>query len=311
MQIYNLKDHFNYNFNHLIVRDLAWAIASSPLLVSEHDELLTDDWFQKVYLGYLPRLYALDNQPGPLLAFMNKTNRLGFYFEKLWHFFFLDHRNFEVLLAHYQVNDGKQTLGEFDFVVRDVKSGRITHYEVAVKFYLGYQLNKYSNKYWYGANANDRLDIKLNHMLDHQSKLSALPCTKQLLNDLNINIDDARIILKGRLYLAHNSNSQSNNTGTATQTDDNTVTHHCQWITAQAFLDEQSHFEWFRLEKLSYLAPRRLKEVCPWPIENAKTLEHPVQLLRFKDNVEAQRLFVVPEKWLANVKNIASHNQAD
>lgn len=310
MQIYNLKDHFNYNFNHLIVRDLAWAIASSPLLVSEHDELLTDDWFQKVYLGYLPRLYALDNQPGPLLAFMNKTNRLGFYFEKLWHFFFIDHRNFEVLLAHHQVNDGKQTLGEFDFVVRDIKSGRVTHYEVAVKFYLGYQLNKYSTKYWYGANMNDRLDIKLNHMLDHQSKLSTLPSTKQLLNDLNINIDDTRIILKGRLYLPHNSHSQSINAGTTTQTD-NTVTHHCQWMTTQTFLDEQSHFEWFSLDKLSYLAPRRLKEVCPWPVERAKTLEHPVQLLRFRDSVEAQRLFVVPEKWLANVKNIASHNETD
>lgn len=295
MQIESTLDTYKYNFKHPMVRDLAWAIASPPLLANEQDALVSMAWFQQQYLSYLPRLFALDNNPAPLIEFINRQQRLGVYFEQLWHFFFEDSPNFDVLLANIQIQDSHQTYGEFDFIIREKATQIVTHFEVAVKFYLGYQHDSAENKLWYGANIKDRLDIKIDHMLKHQIRLGHLASAQAVLKQHNITIDDEKIILKGRLYQPHPDLQLANND----------VQHNpCNWswLTVRCFKASHANFCWYRLAKPDYLAPRLPEEVYRWHSDNAVNEKKPLQLLRYKDQKEAERLFLVPDGWLTKLK---------
>jgi hypothetical protein len=296
MQIESTLDTYKYNFKHPMVRDLAWAIASPPLLETEQGAFVSVAWLQQQYLSYLPRLFSLDNNPTPLLEFINRQPRLGVYFEQLWHFFFEDSPKFDVLLANIQIQDSHQTYGEFDFIVREKATQIVTHFEVAVKFYLGYQHVSTTKELWYGANIKDRLDIKIDHMLKHQIRLGHLSSALAVLKQHNITIDDEKIILKGRLYQPH-PDLQFSNSDPALNTCNWT------WLTAHCFKNSHAEFCWYRLLKPDYLAPRLPEEVYRWHSDNADSEKKPLQLLRYKDQKEAERLFLVPDEWLTKLKD--------
>ena len=89
---------------------------------------------------------------------------------------------YELVAENIQIIDNKQTLGEFDFIVRRIKDDQLIHIELVYKFYLfdpsveGKEIEK-----WIGPNRGDRLDYKLDKLANHQFPLLySLPSKKRL-----------------------------------------------------------------------------------------------------------------------------------
>lgn len=196
------------DFQQPAVRDLAFALASPPLLSHWPTELaprqridLPDFRFwQDLYQRYLPRLHALDNDPTPLnqiLASLPST-RLGIRFEALLSFWLNDHsgdwHDFELLAQNIQLKDEKRTIGEVDFIIENKITGDIEHWELSLKFYLGEgSLRPFE---WRGLNDLDTFGRKIKHTVQKQFNVDRihLPELGEKL------IKKRRAIFKGRLF---------------------------------------------------------------------------------------------------------------
>lgn len=180
------------------VRHLAWLCQAAPLITANS----IFDLRNALPFDYQAQLLALDRNPEPLLARLADDNnqRLGRYFENLYHFLLSDVLNWTVLLRNVPVrSEHGQTLGELDFVVRNPATGGLQHHEVAVKFYLAFDTG-YTTQ-WYGPNARDRLDLKTHRMLFHQSRMTDRPETRRVLADHQLDgpIEPA-IVMPGYLF---------------------------------------------------------------------------------------------------------------
>jgi len=196
-------------FSHRLVRDLAWAIASPPLVSGDfnnthwcsHADCLNE------FNDCLPALVALDKDPAPLIEHfeMLKSKRLGLRFEHYIAYWLMISPNFSLIAQNIQIIEpyvspykkGSHTHGEIDFIIKDLQTEKIIHLEVSVKFYLGSA--PYENPYqWFGTNTNDQLGKKVDHLKQHQTQLSNN--FSSYLDNLGYSIDSKQCFLKGRLF---------------------------------------------------------------------------------------------------------------
>jgi len=196
------------SFTHRCVRDLAWVIASPPLVsgVFNNNGHCTKWWNHtkclQEFKDCLPALQHLDKTPKPLITYLEgiKSKRLGLYFETLISFW-LDFisPNFKLLAQNIQLNEiagdtRSRTVGEVDFIIQELLSEKVIHLEVAVKFYLGTE--PFHDAYrWFGTNIKDQLGNKVDHLQQHQTQL-LLHHPKQI----PFIIDERHCLLKGRLF---------------------------------------------------------------------------------------------------------------
>ncbi|PCI09304.1 MAG: hypothetical protein COB77_00345 [Gammaproteobacteria bacterium] len=190
-------------FKHQVVRDLAWAVSSPPLMSRLSHAC---DWpqhikYQQMLATSLPWLQTLDADPVELetLLAQQKDRRLGKYFETLWYYWLQNHSRYDVVENNVQINIDGETLGEIDFILFDKKTKKTIHWELAIKFYLGVGDTREMHN-WHGPNLRDRLDRKVAHLLNKQSVISQNQRVAQWLKNRGINIDQCAVILKGRLY---------------------------------------------------------------------------------------------------------------
>ena len=189
-------------FQHSAVRQLAFSIASPNILSNIPSELSLQHAFnlhpnafwQQQYENYHPRLLELDQNPQPLIDFLArlKSTRLGLRFEYLMWFWLQDdmYHHFKIIGHSIQIIQGKQTLGELDFLLFNTQTQKIEHWEVALKYYLA-EANL-SLKYWYGLNRTDTLQRKLNHFTQKQFQFETIQ---------DQSIQERFAVLKGQLYL--------------------------------------------------------------------------------------------------------------
>ncbi|WP_282177713.1 DUF1853 family protein [Vibrio nereis] len=120
--------------------------------------------------------------------------RLGFLYQYLCTELITESGRYSVVLDEAQINhDNGQTLGAIDLVLKNLESGQLEHWEVAIKFYLLHQGT------WFGPNAHDQLDKKLARMLTHQLKMSSSAPFKNQYPNLD-NLTE-HLLLQGRLYI--------------------------------------------------------------------------------------------------------------
>ena len=195
----------NYqNYRDKVVRDLSWVIASPPLLQNiNHLKLFFDkDYYVNEYNKFANKLRELDKDPKELTKHVEKRNThlLGKYFESLVEFWLLSSDDKELLARNLQVFKGRNTIGEFDFVYRDLTNKKIYHIECAGKFYIAHKnVNELSN--FIGPNAIDNLERKVNKIIDEQILLSKIDEGKEAL--LIEGVEEAvipKIFLKGYLF---------------------------------------------------------------------------------------------------------------
>ncbi len=112
-------------------------------------------------------------------------------------------KNFELLAANLQIQGKKQTLGELDYIVRNLKTKKVIHIELACKFYL-YDENAgaLEEQKWIGPNRKDSLFDKLEKVKLKQFPLLHAAETIQKLTELGIAIPSSQeLCLKAFLFL--------------------------------------------------------------------------------------------------------------
>ena len=287
------------HYRNPLVRDLAWALSSPPLLQRSDPHLrwLENRWFSQISRQYGDVLEQLDKDPRPLQEMVDarKDRRLGNYFETLWRFWLNSNRRYRLLFANLPLHCGSRTLGEFDFLVKDNETGKTLHWEIAVKFYLGVADTSHPAN-WLGPGQRDRLDIKTNRLLNHQGRLSHRPEAVQLLEQLGIQIDETWLILKGRLFYPVGVNANAPH---------GAYPGHLRgfWINQHSISSLETSC-WLPLERHQWLAP--LARIDPAICLDSRTLiekwqhttpQYPVCIARVSEGVEVERGFVVTDKW--------------
>jgi len=143
-------------------RDLLWAI-NSPSLIRTSPE----------HLPCWPVCEAAEVVSGLLQSSCDQhaRHRVGLYFEDLVHFYLKVVRSYEIVEHGLQIQEGGRTVGELDFLYREVDGG-LHHCETAVKFYLFIPESNESGSQFIGPNAADNFERKTQRLFEHQLKLS-------------------------------------------------------------------------------------------------------------------------------------------
>ncbi len=314
------------------VRDLAWAINSPSLIqrqfgwpsIVDSPSIQQDHWVSQWLL-------SLESDPSALKSHLaqEKSHFIGAYFESLWAFYLHSNPRYELIAKNLQANSKTRTEGEFDFIVLDNDSGHYIHQEIAIKFYLGFSqqnLYRFSDKknIWLGPQCKDRLDVKMDKMINSQIKLSSKDSGKQALRSINIDPDansiKSQLLVKGYLFYPTTPSviapvfcNQSHLRG--------------RWFTLSEFSAyiEQSDFDaWALLTKPEWVSPYQAgistfnsavlnnnhenrfteKPNVIWTTKEKVTTEGRPWMIacltkRDNDYIEVERLFAVPDDWPA------------
>jgi uncharacterized protein len=320
--------HFHQRWNHLQdphVRTLAWLLDAPDLLDATAPawkdkvatlgpvETATEDW-----------LADLDRDPAALHAVLaiNPFTRLGRYAENLMAFY-LAHRGW--LVAHgIQVRgDNNETVGEFDFIVRD--GDHAVHWEFATKLYLLEESGQGRHAdYFVGPNLADTLGAKVRKIMERQLKLAWHPNAP---NHLPVPVSHARALVKGWLfYQGHTPEAQESPVPGG-------IGHaHCKgfWATLDE-LGELSELSRLRQSEignpgLRYAVLPRLQWLAPGKFRPDDTIDLPelstviqahfegntapvlVSVLQEDDGwmLETQRGFIVPDDWRQRASELFS-----
>ncbi len=245
-------------FRHQIVRELAFCIASPPLLsawpnnttLNHYIDLPSAEFWQTQFNQYLPRLKQLDQNPDALQQHLRsaRSSRLGIRFEHMLTFWLMDNQYHCYTLIGQSIKrmDGTRTLGELDFLLRNQITGQTEHWEVAIKFYLG-EADFFADQ-WLGLNRRDSLGRKINHLHQHQFDIDRI--------DGQI-IETRRAIIKGRLFypidrLASYDTAQQDPYSVASWISDKHLTG--AWGTG--IPSTPSQCVWRRAERLEWISPK-------------------------------------------------------
>ncbi|MFQ3216504.1 DUF1853 family protein [Paraperlucidibaca sp.] len=208
-------------FTQPAVRDLAWLIGTPPLLTPLGDTAGFSNvywpdnaFFSELLTETMPLLQKLDREPAALIAHSENSRdyRLGCYLERLLSFWLAhpDNPRYALVAANLPIREDGITLGELDYLVRNKRDGTLTHWELAVKFYLGRSETDLDQQ-WLGPGLHDRLDIKRDHLCQHQLQISQKAIAREIINAHLVataeqplgNDEIARMCwLKGRLFAA-------------------------------------------------------------------------------------------------------------
>jgi hypothetical protein len=283
-------------FKHPCVRDLAWAGFAPPMILGPD--------ISGAGIDYSPfwreHLQALDADPAPLLAFLGDAceKRLGIYYERLWHYLLERDPDTELLAHNLPVRDGKRTIGEFDCLFWCRRRNAHIHLELAVKFYLGIP----GQDSWLGPGARDRLDIKLDHLLDQQSRLASHPAARQPLQALGIADCLGLIDIKGYLFVpaCGMQAPRWHNAANALQ----------RWYSLEEFCAleplSRSWVGWQEIPRRRWLSPfvaakstaQASESLMAALADRLETRGRPVQLAACdQQGVEKHRCFVAPTGW--------------
>jgi len=289
------------------VRALAWLLDAPDLL-----DARAPRWDGRIAsLGALSEmditwLQALDKNPRELYLLINAqpSARLGRYAEKLLTFY-LQHTG--RLIAHnVQVRNGpNETIGEFDFLVRDGQDDAgscVVHWEFATKFYL---LESHRDQMqadaFVGPNLADSLGAKMNKIMQQQLMLSAHPAAAQYLTQA---VTRAQALVKGWLFYSESTEVATVPAALGISAQ------HCRgfWCEMSA-LQASDGDRYLVLPRLEWLAPAR---VAAGKTLSGAQLREAVQLL-FNETLapvmiavcdvegdaalERRRGFLVPDDW--------------
>ena len=340
-------------FQHQAVRELAWSLTSPPLF-QDLPGFSGPKPCQVDPRQLLAWLQALDANPAPLLEHLTRLRspRLGIYFEGLIDFFWRYYPGHECLAKNLQINGTfikgtcikgtsperqKSTIGELDFVVRralapssgtaetnDAKTSETLHIETAVKFYLGVDVQDNTNSpdddgsewsQWIGPNCNDRLDKKLDRLLQHQLPLSQSAHAAAPLREQGVTPADVKPCLQLQGYLFYPTRYSI-----AAPKYSNPAHLRSEWFYLSDFtkhLGQRQNSHWSALQKTDWLVPASLPRQSAL-MSSAQMVTHlrstmgdstrprPLLLAEMTKKTDAlperywqetRRCFVVPDQW--------------
>lgn len=183
-------------------RDFLATIEWAPLLRETDSSLLEISWSDSKYWSdslavamelmdspeNLERLIL--SLPPHLFGKAPGAFRLGIYFECLLDFWLRNSSQFEVLAKGKVVRSPEGgTLGEIDWLLRNLAIGGVEHWECAVKFYLA-DVSAQTLFDFHGPNRKDTFGRKLAHMVQKQLALKVA----------DFDVERSICLIKGRLF---------------------------------------------------------------------------------------------------------------
>lgn len=296
-------------WRHQAVRDLAWAMASPPLLTPVNESACWpgNDWCQQVWHDSRDWLSELDRDPAPLLQVLSarRDPRLGSYFEGLLAFWLASpaNRRYRLIAGNLPVRAHRQTLGELDFLVEDRLQGEIQHWEVAVKFYLGVAADSGDAAGWIGPGQRDCLARKREHLTGQQLGLTREPAGQALLQDLGLPPATPVCLLKGRLFYPAAAGRETG----LPPADANPLHLRGWWQHADDFASDphRSALRWLKLPKPNWLTPVPDPDILAAALTREQLLEllareavpRAIAVIGVQDGREVTRGFVAPAGW--------------
>ena len=299
------------SYRNAVVRDLAWACFSPSLLLTGAlgaEAAGIGNCSLALTAKRKSWLASLDADPTSLLDFLHArpTSRRGIYYERLWHFFLQDDPDVELIAHNLPVRDGGATLGEFDCLYYCRQRSRHVHLELAVKYYLAWlapgQVPAPGRWYhWLGPNSADRLDLKINRMLGHQSTLGLSEPGRQVLAGLGIDDYLREVEIKGWLF-------QASREAVTLPPGINPLRATSNWIRLnelEVWLAEQVSSCYRVLPRLQWLAPAQAdtemmdrEQLLATLHESFSAQQRPQLVAAFTPGQEeTSRFFVVEELW--------------
>jgi hypothetical protein len=297
-----------------VVRDLAWVLLSQPLLSTtpwpQRHPFSASRWARQP--GALADwLLHLDYDSSSLVSWLARSSvrRLGLYYERLWQFALRAAPDIELLAANLPIRLSGHTLGELDLLLRDDEG--VHHLELAIKFYLGPEQDSGEQPaHWLGPGSLDRLDIKLDHLSQHQLPLSARGEARAALAELDLVHAQAALWLGGYLFYPW-PNHCTSPAGANPQHLKGRWLHRRDWPN----LTQQSADGcWQPLPRNAWLAPARVTADDLWssarlkdwfgalpPQANAQLLVR-LEPGHEDDWSEAERVFLVGDEWPAQAE---------
>jgi hypothetical protein len=199
-----------------------------------------------------------------LIEYLNNrhSTRLGIYFECLWRFFIEQDPALTLICHNLPVYQQKRTVGEFDLIYYCHHRQHYYHLELAIKFYMGWLSDQHTSSdqqgLWIGPNSRDRLDLKLTHLLQHQTKLGQTEAGKEALAALNIQQLRPELSVKGWLFYP------ANNQQLAPPDYINREHQQGQWLRLSTFEKSTAlkNKEWVIIERSRWLSPVLDKIPC-------------------------------------------------
>lgn len=154
-------------------------------------------------VGNLPEATSLDRallgEPNARDC-LNENQKLGHLYEDALRLLLNASDRLELLADHVQVFDSDQiTLGEMDYILRDVRTQQLIQLELSVKFYLG--VPTVEGWEFPGPDPHDNWQRKLQRMRTHQLSLSRRPEAQALLRERwGSDTVDVRQLIYGCLF---------------------------------------------------------------------------------------------------------------
>lgn len=291
------------------VRDLAWVITSPPLLADagwrQRHPLSASRWARDPELLF-DWLQQLDQNSQALDHWLSRSSnrRLGLYYEHLWQFALHAAPDVELLTANLPIRQAGHTLGELDLLIRDSEGDH--HLELAIKLYLGTETQhgeQLAN--WIGPGSRDRLDLKLNHLRQHQLPLSATDAGQNVLQALHIEPAPAELWLSGYLFYPWPQGCQPP-LGAHPQHLHGQWLHRRNWT---AFIAQDAESRWQVLQRQEWLAPTHAGYQQSWScdqlllwLDQREASTPAILLARLTEHApgdwrETQRVFWVDDSW--------------
>lgn len=107
---------------------------------------------------------------------------------------------YDLIASNIQVIDDGRTLGELDFLVRDISRNKVLHIELIYKLYIFDPEN--ADLGWIGPNRRDSFSKKSTRLIRHQFPLLYQRATRTYLEKLGLNSEDIeqQICFKAKLF---------------------------------------------------------------------------------------------------------------
>ena len=140
---------------------------------------------------------------------MPKKIRLGQRMEYFMEAALQSHPDYSIMAKNLQIISDKVTVGELDFLLKDLRKKQTVHLEMAYKFYLyDPSVSQDWQKCWIGTDRGDSLFKKIEKLKIKQLPLFHQKETKPYLDELNIEPQriNQQIYLKGQLFLRYQKN---------------------------------------------------------------------------------------------------------
>lgn len=187
-----------------MVNDLAWSIASPPLMdESTYGWLFpSETWYKNQLDLQTDWLLALDQEPDALYHHVKQKqpNNPNAYFQTLIDFWLNNQSAFKVLAKNYPISIHGKLLKTLDFVLQETtRKQRYFHWDVSLRTYLSRSnLSDWSD--WFNLAGDKRLDKTISEMVHKQSQLRTAGETESCFSQFSDSEFDAKIIIKGLFF---------------------------------------------------------------------------------------------------------------